>query len=105
LTNVIDGYNITLQFIHKHMELTKEYFDKQIQNLATKEDLKSLATKKELQEMEKSLKAHAVELQEELARMVSAGFDDVQKQLDVRERMKTVELKLSKIEEALHIKL
>lgn len=30
------------------MELTKEYFDEQLKNIATKDDLKSLATKKEL---------------------------------------------------------
>jgi hypothetical protein len=42
---------------------------------------------------------------EELARMTKYGFDDILERLDVRERMLRVEQNLSKIEEALHIKL
>jgi hypothetical protein len=72
-------------------ELTKEYFDQKIDKLAIKADL--LATKADLKE----------EI-EGLARMVADGFDDIQQRLDVRDRVATVEKKLVKIEEALHIK-
>ncbi len=42
---------------------------------------------------------------EELARMVSTGFDDIRERLDVRERMTVVEQKLQRIGEALHLNL
>jgi len=45
------------------------------------------------------------EAQEELARMVSRGFDDVQSRLDVHELIQAHALKFQKLEEALHIKL
>ncbi len=41
--------------------------------------------------------------QEELARMVEHGFDDVLERLDVQQRMVLVEQKLRRIEEALHL--
>ena len=72
-------------------ELTKEHFDKK------------------LDEQSEELKAYTREQTEELAQMVSSGFDDIQRQLDVRERVqdieKALERKFSKLEEALHIKL
>jgi len=37
------------------MELTKEYFDKQLKNLATKDDLKGLAKKKDLDSLKGDL--------------------------------------------------
>jgi hypothetical protein len=78
----------------KMSELTKEYLDKAVANLATKQDLTTavapLATKDQI---------------EELARMTKHGFDDVLERLDVRERMSVVERKLQKIGEALHINL
>lgn len=73
------------------MELTQEHFDKQ------------------LKATEKTIIARIGESREELARMVSAGFEDVQKRLDVREQVakmeKTFQLKFQKLEEALHLKL
>jgi hypothetical protein len=75
-------------------ELTKEYLDKVVANIATKDDLAKavapLATKEQI---------------EELARMTKHGFDDVLERLDVRERVSVVEQKLQKIGEALHINL
>jgi len=68
-------------------ELTKEYFEQKL----------------EAQTID--LKAHAEGLQAELARMVSDGFEDLQRRLDVREIVETHERKLKKIEEALHITL
>ena len=77
------------------MELTKEYFDKQL--------------KSELTATEDRIIKRIDESQEELARMVAAGFEDVQSRLDVRERVinmeKTFGLKFQRLEEALHIKL
>jgi hypothetical protein len=64
-------------------ELTKEYFDRQIAKLATQKGVR--------------------EGVEELARIVSAGFEDVRERLDVRERVTQVEHKLEKIAEALHL--
>jgi hypothetical protein len=42
---------------------------------------------------------------EELARIVSSGFEDIQSRLDVTEQVKVFERKFLKLEEALHIKL
>lgn len=71
------------------MELTKEHFDQALKGLATKTDLE--ATENDLAETitatERRLMKHSGELQEELARMVSNGFADVQKRLDVKERI------------------
>ncbi len=72
------------------MELTKEHFDHVVKGLATKEDLTSLATKEQI---------------DELARITSTGFEDIQKRFDVTAQLKTFERKFQKLEEALHIKL
>lgn len=80
------------------MELTKEYFDTIVKALATKEDLKSLATKEDLHR-------EVRDAVDQLARMVSAGFDDIRERIDVRDRVTKVEAKLEKIGEALHISL
>ena len=80
------------------MELTKEHFDQAIKGLATRDELHTavapLATKHDVREGV-----------EELARMVSVGFEDIQGRLDVAEQMKTFERKFQRLEEALHIKL
>ena len=39
------------------MELTKDYFDQQLRNLATKDDLKNLATQNELNELKSGVAA------------------------------------------------
>ncbi|HEX9502758.1 MAG TPA: hypothetical protein VF974_00340 [Patescibacteria group bacterium] len=78
-------------------ELTKEYLDQNLQNLATKEDLKNLATKEDLKDAG-----------EELARLVNDGFQAQQEflieKLDVRDRMAELEKDMVRIKEALHIK-
>jgi hypothetical protein len=82
------------------MELTKEHFD---------QALKALATKTELQDglaaTEQRIIKRIDEAQDELARMTSAGFEDVQDRLDVHDQIKTFERKFKKLEEALHITL
>jgi hypothetical protein len=79
-------------------ELNKEYFDKVVANLATKQDLGPLATKEDV-------RREVREGVEELARMVAEGFEDVQRRLDVQELVQAHERKLHKIEEALHLTL
>ena len=63
------------------MEIPKNYFDAQFQ--LVRDDIK-----------------HS---QEELARMVSSGFKDVQTRLDVTNRMSAVEHDLKTIKSALHL--
>ena len=67
------------------MQLTKEYFDKKLDD-----KLKGLATKDDV---------------EDLARITQEGFSDVIERLDVRERTAVLEKKVKKIEKALHINL
>jgi hypothetical protein len=86
-------------------QLTKEQFERAIKSLATKRDLEPLATKRDLELVKVELKKHAVDLQEELARMVKDGFDDVQKRLDVKDQIQIFERKFKKLEEALHVRL
>ena len=75
-------------------ELTKEMLEQALKGLATKQDLQAavapLATSEQI---------------EELARMVSAGFEDIQSRLDVTAKLKVFERKFQKLEEALHITL
>jgi hypothetical protein len=82
-------------------ELTKEYFERVVADLATKQDLAPLATKQDVQEGV-----------EELARITSGGFahtedrfDELEKRLDITAQLKTFELKFRKLEEAFHITL
>ncbi len=70
----------------------------------TEERLSEILTEK-LDNQTIVLKAHAVGLQEELARMVNDGFEDMRERLDVTEQLKQYERKFQKLEEALHIKL
>ena len=80
------------------MDLTKEYFDRQL--------------KTQLETQTKELKTFSREQTEELARITNAGFEDVGKKLDeiverldVREQVKALEEKFDKLEKALNIKL
>jgi len=94
--------------------LTKEYFDQWLEKLATKQDLNkavaSLTTKEELEQAIKPL-ATKKELEKlatkdelnELARMVAEGFADIQRRLDVRERLTMLENKFERLAKELHI--
>ncbi|HEV8413049.1 MAG TPA: hypothetical protein VGQ49_05615 [Bryobacteraceae bacterium] len=56
-------------------ELTKEYFEKVVADLATKRDLALLATKEDVhREVREGV--------EELACMVSGGFEDIRERID-----------------------
>lgn len=100
------------------MNLTKEYFDKALKGLATKADLKKFATKDELNErFEKQtqvLIAFADAQTDALARIIKETidepmqqrFDALEKSLESdRKRIATVETKVQRIEEALHLTL
>ncbi|GEM_PF-2729452 len=72
-------------------ELTKQYFDKQLGNLATKEDIKNLDTKIETEVAN-------------LAGMMSRRFDELEKKLDVRAEVDQLKSQMSKVWQALNIK-
>ena len=98
------------------MNLSKEHFDKALKNLVSKSDVKGFATKKDLEKfatkadldarLEKrtaTLMAYTDDRIESLARMIQAGFEDMQQRLDVNERIKMLEKDVKKIKDALHV--
>jgi hypothetical protein len=105
------------------MNLTKEYFDKALKNLATKGDLKNFATKADLKKLVTKDELRTLEIQiddrfekqtqilmaytddkiEMLARMVNSGFEDMKERLDVNERVVKIERDLKKIKQVLHV--
>ncbi len=88
-------------------DLTKQYFDKQLGKLATKEELKKLATKDDLKNgldtLEGNLKLHTEQEVADLAGMMSRRFDEVEKKLDVREEVDKLKVQMKKVWEALNI--
>ena len=85
-------------------QLTEERFEQILSErlalLATKEDLQT-----EIKTSEERIIKRIDHAQEELARMVADGFEDIQSRLDVTAKIQTFELKFQKLEEALHIRL
>ena len=79
-------------------ELTKEYFDKQLGKLVTKEDIKSLNKKVD------SLDAKIENEVADLAGMISRRFDEVEKKLDVRADVDQLKVQMRKVWDALNIK-
>jgi hypothetical protein len=79
-------------------QLTQEFFEQTL-----KAAVAPLATAEELRATERRLIKHGTDLQAELARMVATGFDDVQRRLDVVERVHKLETDMRQIKEALHI--
>jgi hypothetical protein len=101
------------------MELTKEYFNQQLKNLATKKDLKGFATKVDLKGLatKEDLKPLATKQDvrygvEELARIVSETvatpmeerFARLESLMDVRLAVQTLQLDMRRIKQALHLK-
>lgn len=98
------------------MNLTKEYLDKALKGLATKDDLKKLATKDDLknfvtkddlderfEKQTRILMVYSDDQVGKLAAMVADGFEEVKELLDVRERMMQFEKDMRKIKEALNV--
>ena len=77
----------------------------------TKEDLnKALAEQserfdKKLAQHTERLEAKIDHVEDNLATMVANGFADIEKRLDVRERVDTLETKVKKLESALNLRL
>lgn len=72
-------------------ELTKEYLDKKLDKLATKEDIKDV---KDLIESEVG----------NLARITEDRFEEIKKELDVRKEVDQLKIQMSKVWSALNIK-
>jgi hypothetical protein len=91
------------------MELTKEYFDQQLNKRFTEQDFK-FDTKLKFQTEE--LKKFTLDQTESLARMVNTGFEHVNfklkeivSRLDVKEELKEMDRKFTKLENVLNIEL
>lgn len=86
------------------MELTKEYFDEQLNILATKDDLKPLATKEDVRtEIKKGVGELAAIIAKTIAVPMQQHFDQLHDELTVRARVTQLESDLQKIKLALHI--
>ena len=80
-------------------ELTKQYFDKQLSTLVTKEDLRE-----NLDTLEGNLKLHTEQEVADLAGMMSRRFDELEKKLDLRDEVDKLKVQMKKVWEALNIK-
>lgn len=98
-----------LQTILNNMDtLTREYFDSTI-----KDTVKGLTThldqqldqrlNKQSEEIIKELKSFVKEENEELARMVAEGFEDITRRLDFTERIVKLEREFSELKQALRV--
>ena len=85
-------------------ELTKQYFDKQLGKLATKEDLKKLVTKNDLKSEIGRLELKVEDEIANLARMTADGFEEIKKKLDVRKDVENLDRRVYRVEQALNIK-
>lgn len=87
-------------------ELTKQYFDKQLNKLATKEDIRDVKgfVKTEINNLEIKLETKIETEIAELARITKNGLDEVKKELDVRKQVENHNRRIYQIEQALNIK-
>jgi len=101
--------------------LTREYFDrkigalvtkdglkKELRDLVTKGDIKNFATKDDLKNFatKDDIKNFATRDDlNELAAMISRGFEEIIRKLDVRERVERLEKKVSKIMEVINLRV
>lgn len=82
-------------------ELTKEYFDKQISGLRSDMDKRFDAVDKRFELVERKMDDKF----DEVARMTANGFADLQKRLDVNDRVQVLEKQMKKIASALNVSL
>lgn len=87
-------------------DLTKQYFDKQLDKLATKEDIKSVKrlVQTEISGLETKLETKIENEVVSLAGMMSRRFDELEKKLDLRAEVDELKVKMSKVWNALNIK-
>lgn len=86
-------------------DLTREYLDKKLDKLATKEDIKGLNVK--IGSLDAKIGGLDVKIENEvanLAGMMSRRFDEVEKRLDVRAEVDELKIKMNKVWTALNIK-
>ena len=83
-------------------DLTKEYLDKQLDKLATKNDIEDVKVlvKTEVGRLETKIETEIAEL----ARMAQNGFEEVKRELDVRKEVASLDRRTFRIEQALNIK-
>lgn len=80
-------------------ELTKEYLDKKLDKLVTKDDLNN-----GLNLLESNLKLHTEHEVAELARITNNGLNEIKRELDVRAEVDQLKSQMSKVWQALNIK-
>jgi len=83
--------------------LTKEYFDKKLGNLDGRLDGLEGRLDKKLTNLEKGLKSHIDKEVADLAGMVARRFDEIEKKLDVKEKVERLEVQMKKVWEALSL--
>ncbi len=95
------------------LELTREYLDKKLDKLATKEDIKDVKglIKTEVGRLETKIENEVGKLETKieneiagLARMTANGFEDIKRELDVRKEVANLDRRTFRIEQALNIK-
>lgn len=82
-------------------DLTKQYFDKQLGKLATKEDIKKLAT--DIEDAKVVLEDKIETEIADLARMTENRFEEIKRELDVKKRVDNLDHRIFRIEQALNI--
>lgn len=83
-------------------DITREYLDKKLNKLATKDDIKGVKSlvQTEARRLEVKIETEVAEL----ARMTSSGFEEIKRELDVRKEVASLDRRTFRIEQALNIK-
>jgi hypothetical protein len=82
------------------MELTQEYLDKALSNLATKDDLKPLATKSDV---EGAVEHLVGVINETIAEPMERHFAEMKDYLKTKEEVEILKREMQRIKEALHL--
>lgn len=78
-------------------EITRDYLDKKLNQLATKKDIKGLGVK--IDKLELKIETEVAEL----AAMVSRRFDDMENKLDLKAEVDQLKSQMKKVYDALNI--
>ncbi len=99
---------LTKEHLEKALDKHFNKVDHRFEKLVTKQDfertVQRLATRDDLSKRTEELKAHTQQQIAELARMVTEGFDTVQQQLDVRDEVNQLKLKVARISQAIGLR-
>ena len=85
-------------------DLTKQYFDKQLGKLATKDEISKLATKEDLKSEIAGLESKIEDEVASLARITKNGLEEIKLELDMRKQYQNLERRVFSIEQALDVK-